>query len=123
MERPEVVAQVQRYLTGELSRDELQDWLVPLIWDPAAMELDPQTDDLVNSIQLYLAEFTGGHLTEDELREYLHVLLPPTITIFVGHGAEELRYSSSPQDTHLAEATVGAENPFSITRQLSSAGR
>jgi hypothetical protein len=68
MERPEVVVKVQRYLTGELSRDELQDWLVPLVWDPDAAELDPQTDDLVNSIQLYLAEFTSGHLTEDQLR-------------------------------------------------------
>ncbi len=33
MERPEVVVQVQRYLTGELLRDELQDWLVPVVWD------------------------------------------------------------------------------------------
>jgi hypothetical protein len=123
MERPEVVAQVQRYLTGELSRDELQDWLVPLVWDPDAMKLDPKTDDLVNSIQLYLAEFTGGHLTEDELREYLHALLPPTVTIFVGHGAEDLRYGSSAQDTHLAAATVGSGNLFSVMPQLSSAGR
>lgn len=87
MERPEVVAQVRRYLTGELSQDELQDWLVPFVLGPDAAQLDPQTDDLVNSIQLYLAEFTSGHLTEGELREYFHAL--------VGHGAEDLRYRAA----------------------------
>lgn len=126
MEQPrtdDVVAQVQRYLAGELSRDELQDWLVPLVWNPDSGGLDPQTDDLVNSIQLYLAEFTGGHLTENELREYLHALLPATVSIFVSYGAQDLRYGSSPQDTHVAAATVGGQFPFSITPQPSGVGR
>jgi hypothetical protein len=121
MERPEVIAQVQRYLTGELSRDELQDWLIPLVWDSAG--LDPQTDDLINSIQLYLAEFTGGHLTEDELREHLHALLPATVSVFVSYGSQNLHYGSSPQDTHVAAVTVGGQYAFSITPQPSFVGR
>lgn len=123
MERPrtdDVVAQVQRYLADELSRDELQDWLVPLVWDSAG--LDPQTDDLVNSIQLYLAEFTGGHLTEDELREHLRALLPATVSIFVSYGAQESPYGSSQQNATVEVATVGGQRPFRLTPQPSSAG-
>jgi hypothetical protein len=126
MEQPrtdDAVAQVRRYLAGDLSRDELQDWLVPLVWDPDSAGLDPKTDDLVNSIQLYLAEFTGGHLTEEELREHLRALLPTiSVSIFVSYGTQD-PYGSSPQDTHVEVAAVRGQAAFSATPQPSSAGR
>jgi hypothetical protein len=118
----EVAAQVRRFLAGELSRDELQDWLVPFVWDPELVSVDPQADDLISSIQLELSEFTGGYLTEDELRDHLRTLLPATVSIFVNYGAQESPYGSSQQDTAVAIATVGGLHPFSITPQPSSAG-
>jgi hypothetical protein len=119
----ELIAQVRRYLAGELSRDELQDWLVPLVWDPDSAGLEPQTDNLVNSIQLHLAELTGGHITEEEFRGYLRALLPSTVSVFVSYGAQERHYGSSPQDTSVAAATVGGQYRVDFTPQPSFAGR
>ena len=120
----DVAAQVHRFLAGELSREELQDWLVPFVWDPDLARVDPQTDDLAHSIQLELSEFTGGYLTGNELREHLRALLPPTISIFVSYGAQESPYGSSRQSTEVMVETVGGDQTqFSIRPLSSSAGR
>jgi len=89
---PEILEQLLRYLDDEISRDDLQDWLVPLAWDDSS--LDGEAQDLVRSIQLYLAEFTSGHLMEDELREQLSALMPRTVTRVLQYG-QRMPFSTS----------------------------
>jgi hypothetical protein len=115
----EVLAELHRYLDGEISRDELQDFLVPLVVDPDAAGLEAAAKDLVYSIQLHLAEFTSGHLTEEELRAHLRDLLPrtETKTVFISYGSDRItRDAASPQDTSVATLTV--VEPHSVTINL-----
>jgi len=66
----EIRRSLGRYLAGELSLSEFQEWFVPRAWD-----LDPSEDalayQLVGRIELLLAEASSGHWTEMELRENL----------------------------------------------------
>ncbi len=59
-----------RYLAGDLSLNELQDWLVNATW---SMEATASSDavQLAYSVELVLAEFSSGFLTPDELRSDL----------------------------------------------------
>lgn len=58
-----------RYLSGEVSLPEFQEWFAPRAWEVVA-EHGPAMD-LVGQIELVLAEFTGGYQTEVELRTAL----------------------------------------------------
>lgn len=119
----QLLAELRRYLDGEISLDELQDALVPLAWDPDSEGLDPEAKDLVYSIQLYLAEFTSGHLTEEELWEHLRSLLPRTETIFISYGSEpNIRFGAAPQSRSVASIAVGDPPPVTISLQPSAVG-
>lgn len=60
-----VRAQLGRYVLGEISRRQLEDWLIPLVWTEDA---EPEVVDLAWGAQLLLMEASGGYLTEEELR-------------------------------------------------------
>lgn len=66
------------YLTGKLSLSEFRDWFDVETWDIAA-EPDTPIRQVTGEIELRLAEFTSGHLTEHELRNLLRVLVPDPI--------------------------------------------
>ncbi len=99
--RSEVVSALSQYLAGEISLADFQDWLAPLAWESDALDADAA--DLVDSIQLRLAEFTSGHLTEDELREELRSILRarqhPVLHRSVGSAGSAPRYTSSATTT------------------------
>ena len=58
------------YLRGETTLRSFQEWFIRETWD--IQNLAPQHIlDLVYSIKLKLAEYTSGHLTENEVRETL----------------------------------------------------
>ena len=63
-----------RYLSGEISLDEFRDW-----FDPATWEVDPvgatSASQLAGEVELRLAEFSNGHLTEEDLRAKLRPLV------------------------------------------------
>lgn len=63
------------YLDAVVPLDEFQDWLVGATWD-----IDETGDhaaiELTYDIKLALAEHSGGHISEDELRSELRPLLP-----------------------------------------------
>jgi hypothetical protein len=119
----ELLARLRRYLDGEISLDELQDTLIPLAWDPDSEGLDSEAKDLVHSIQLYLAEFTSGHLTEEELREHLRELLPRTEAIFISYGGEpNIRSGAGPQSSSVASITIGDPPPVTISLLPSAVG-
>ena len=62
------------YLAGNLSLNELQDWLVGATWN-ANESASSDAENLAYSIELVLAEYSGGYLTPDQLRSDLHEIL------------------------------------------------
>jgi hypothetical protein len=72
-----------RYLAGDLTLQEFEDWFVPATWNQIG-RVPLSTERLIGEIELRIAEFTSGHRPEDEVREFLaraltHIVLnaPP----------------------------------------------
>ena len=60
---------VARYLRDEISLLDFQTWFVPHAWE--ILETGTPAALVASQLELLLAEFTNGDLTEDELRETL----------------------------------------------------
>ncbi len=71
----ELQSRLVDYLTGNSSLSEFRDWFDLETWGIAA-ESDSLVRDLAGEIELRLAEFTNGHLSENEVRRHLKNLLP-----------------------------------------------
>lgn len=69
---------VMQYIAGRVQLREFQEWFASKTWDMGSESQDVQ--QLVNEIDLLLAEFLNGHWTEGELRsklqQYRRVVLP-----------------------------------------------
>ena len=66
-------AQVGQYLTGQIDRRQLDEWLFPLVWSD---EGGHDAIDLAWSVELLLMEASGGYLSEEELRAALMPFVP-----------------------------------------------
>lgn len=66
--------QLGRYLNGKSSLRQFREWFDVETWGVAA-EKDSPVRQLAGEIELRLAEFTNGHLSEGELRAALQPLL------------------------------------------------
>lgn len=71
----ELKARLSRYLNNTDSLNEFRDWFDDETWGLAA-EPDSPARRIAGKIELRIAEFTNGHLTEDELRMLLRHLVP-----------------------------------------------
>lgn len=71
----EVQDRLSRYLNNASTLDEFRDWFDDETWGLAA-EADSPLRQMAGEIELRIAEFTSGHLTEAELRSQLESLLP-----------------------------------------------
>lgn len=60
-----------QYLDSKLSLQEFQEWFASATWDVDRSE-NISAQDLAYAIELRLAEYTSGHLPEDELRQELY---------------------------------------------------
>jgi hypothetical protein len=58
---------VARYLSDQMSLLDFQTWFVPRAWE--ILETGTPAAAVAAQLELLLAEFTSGDLTEDELRE------------------------------------------------------
>jgi hypothetical protein len=65
--------QLVRFLDGDLTLAEFEDWFTPVAWD-VDQTSGQAAQRLAHGIELRLAEFSNGHLTEDELRASLRPL-------------------------------------------------
>jgi hypothetical protein len=63
------------YLDGDASLDDFKDWLVGATWDIDETG-DAAAIELTYDIKLALAEHSGGHISENELRTELRPLAP-----------------------------------------------
>jgi hypothetical protein len=62
------------YLVGELSLEDFEDWFVPESWNVAQTN-DQNATNLVYEIELWLAEYSNGHWSEDELKDHLKLIV------------------------------------------------
>jgi hypothetical protein len=63
-----------RYLNGDLSLHQFEDWFVPVAWNIEQTK-NPKANELAGEVELRLAEFSNGHWTEAELRSRLEPLV------------------------------------------------
>lgn len=73
---------LESLLKGNFSLTEFEDWFVGTTWDL----LEQPENDLtafVNSINLYLAEYSNGHRSEEETKELLGALYDKSLTKIV----------------------------------------
>lgn len=79
-----------RYLAGENSLRQFQEWFVPATW--RGVFTSAAALDLAHEVELRLAEYTNGHWTERELRS---LLLPLVRAYAVDLGQARWRTASS----------------------------
>jgi hypothetical protein len=98
-----IKSELTRYILGQKSLQEFREWFDSSTWDT---ELDDRsTSDLIGEIELRLAEFSAGHLAENELRELLLTLIvdspvrtgssnttEPLITLSLGNSLVDTQY-------------------------------
>lgn len=72
------------YLMGEQSFGDFQEWLTDLSWAPVN-KFTPADVERIREIELRMAEFTGGYLTQDEFRATLRdiVGITPRVLSFL----------------------------------------
>lgn len=78
------------FATGELSLDRLQHVVMDLVWD-ATSPVDADTRDLANLIDLRIAERTGGHISDSELKALVAEAIAPNATYVLSAGAHSAR--------------------------------
>ena len=61
---------VARYVAGEITRQELQEWFAPRAWELLGHDPSP-TADLAGEMELLFAESASEGWTENELRQRL----------------------------------------------------
>jgi hypothetical protein len=99
----EVRGQIIRHLAGQISRADLQQWLVESTWDADAAN-DPAAE-LAYAAQLVLAEHERGHRTDDELVQLLE-RIAFTISAPLGEPATEVSTGSLGVTKELPELVV-----------------
>ena len=72
----DVRAEINSYLSGKVGRQQLTEWLTPLVWQE---EGDVEALDLGWGIALLLVEASRGDLTEEELRAGLRSLVDESV--------------------------------------------
>jgi hypothetical protein len=70
----ELQTHLSRYLSNATSLENFRDWFDDETWGLAA-EPESPARQVAGEIELRIAEFTNGHLTEDELRKLLRPLV------------------------------------------------
>jgi len=70
----DILYNLRRYLSHEISLDGFREWFDTETWDVIDSS-SPATQQVYGEIELRIAEFTNGHLTEDGLRGLLRPLL------------------------------------------------
>jgi hypothetical protein len=84
MNDTQIRSQIRRLLSNEVSLRDFQKWYVPVTWDIDRSN-EVAAKNLAAEIDLKLAEYTSGHLTESEVRQDFSKLLEnQTLEIRIG---------------------------------------
>ena len=97
----EIKAHVAQFLNGSLSIDDFNTWLTRASWN-MHLSASARVQEVVGTVELCLAEFSLGHLREDEFRKELRAILDPPIVNLrfwtVGHADREYSTLSSEEE-------------------------
>ena len=74
-----ILDHLDRYLTGEWSLADFDEWFVPATLDIDHSN-DPAATDLTYEIMLRVAEYDRGHRTEAQLKGILRPLTEPAVS-------------------------------------------
>jgi hypothetical protein len=109
----EIREHLAKFLSSQLTLHEFEEWFVPATWDVYhSGNLD--TIRLASEIELNLAEFASGHLSEDELRDALRPLVisyKVTISTEAAASNIELEMSTSAETVQQSFGKVFAMEP------------
>jgi len=67
-----LIAVIQGYTDGFISLEKLENWYVPKLEE---LVNNPKTVDIVAQLELGLAEFQDGLITEEELKSDLKIMI------------------------------------------------
>ncbi len=70
-----------RYLAGEISLPEFEEWFVPATWNRVGRG-DDRLNSLIGEIELRIAELTSKHRSEDDIKALLRPLLADPTPVF-----------------------------------------
>ncbi len=80
--RTEIEKRLSQYLAGQSTLAEFHNWYIPIVWD---IDAEPEgVKRFAHRLQLFLAEFSNGDRTEDELRSAFWDVLNRNVTVIVG---------------------------------------
>lgn len=68
--------QASRYLAGQISLNQFEDWFVPATWDNHKSN-DSRAESLADDIEMFLSEYRDGVLTREEFRQELEAATRP----------------------------------------------
>ena len=91
----EIRKQLIQFLSDPNSLDEFEDWLVSRSWNMHVGSAEA-AQHLASSIELLLAEYSGGHITFEALRnELVPYATDMTVVVPSGQGAVTITIASS----------------------------
>jgi hypothetical protein len=78
----QVRAELAKWVGGQVSLSEFEDWFVPATWD---IQGSAELVNLVNEIELRISEYSSGEFSKQELRDQMRKLLGdrPIVTVQV----------------------------------------
>jgi hypothetical protein len=91
-----------RFLHGEVSLDQFEDWFVQRSWN-MHRDSDDASQKLASAIELRLAEYSSGHLSDEQLH---NELLP-----FVTNYSATVHFGSDAQDVISFDAQNNSPSP------------
>lgn len=107
----EIHNQLVRYVAQEISAEQFRDWFDVATWD-VEQSGNRTAQELAGEIELRLAEFSSGHLTEEELRAKLR----PLIGVFSSRHAASWVSTSSASITVSHHADLGSNVDIRVAK-------
>lgn len=107
---PELYLQIERYIADEISRQDLENWLVPHLEE--LLSLGSPVADLVGELELGLAEYSHGDVSEAGMKESLSQYLSTSPMSVRWEGQQGFSVSGSSAATSTLSFSPG---PFEYT--------
>ncbi len=90
---------IQDYLAGNRTLADVQGRIIDITWDMVD-EVGQDALDLARQADLHIAEFTGGHISEDVLKSTLRELAGLTSVVITSNGSQPAAKWRSQAQTH-----------------------
>ncbi|SRR6266852_4440143 len=103
-----------QYILGNISLREFQQWFVPTTWD-IHLSTEPGAIDLTYKVELRLAEYTSGHLPENQLRREFGELLSKATFSMSSSPLIQTSSSSQPIEWQLLTSVAEGQSQSSGT--------